>query len=359
MHRSIWLTACAACLVAAAVLTGCAPPKRVGTPLLQPRPAGPEGWRWVPTANVRVRLEGGGSAVKATFTKTGEERRLLALETLPGGRAAEAQALVLRCRLKLEQGTPPRLALVLFDRDGGAWYTLGRAVPAGEEFLEVRLPVARLKEAAFSQDADGKLTQDALTKVWIGLTLDGPARGTWELRDVAFTAEPYRPTQPLRVTGSGPGGWHSGQDSAVRSTLTTSAEGPGGKPCMKYEWTQPGHRHMYAIPLTPMAQDELAGYTALRFTYKASLPKGITHLFVALREANGAQYYTDETAPATADWKTITIPFAALKLGSWSKDANGRLDLEQVASVAIGCHGTAAEPTSKGVIWVTDIELVP
>ncbi len=68
---------------------------------------------------------------------------------------------------------------------------------------------------------------------------------------------------------------------------------------------------------------------------------------------------TDELAPASAEWKTITIPFAKLTLGNWSKDDNERLDLEQIASVAIGCHGTSAGALSKGTVWVAHIEFVP
>lgn len=343
---------------------GCAPVQRGGVapPLA---PSAPTGWKWVPVPNIQAKLSGeyydraGRMAVRAEFAKTGAERRLLALETVPSGKSRDARALILECRLALQQGAAPRLAFVGFDWDDGAWYTLGRPLRPSKEFVEVRLPVSRLKQAAFSQDKDGRFNHDGMRRSWIGLVLDGAAQGVFEVRRVELTSAPYRPAQPLRVTGSGAGAWHPAQDPAVRSTLTTPAEGPDGKPCMKYEWTQPGGRHMYAIPHVSLPDEEAEGYQALRFTYKAILPKGIGHLFVALHEAGGAQYYTDELAPASAEWKTLTIPFARLKLGSWSKDDNGRLDLEQIASVSIGCHGTAADPLSKGTVWVAHIELVP
>ncbi len=318
-----------------------------------------EGWRWVPVTDVRAELSKTPDGVAARFTKTGEERRLLALETTPAGPTADAKAVEMHCRLTLTEGRAARPAVLLFDADGGAWYSVGRTLVPGEEVVEFRLPVTRLKEAGFSQDADGRLTTDALTKTWIGLVFDGPAAGAVEFSGVRFTREPYRPTRPLPLDVATRAAWSVSKDRMVKATLATPKEGPDGKPCMKYEWTQPGHRHMFSIPQLAVGGEELIGYRALRFTYTAKLPAGIEHLFVALQERGGAQYYTDSTAPAAGEWKTITIPLSKLKLGGWSEDANGRLDLGEVTSVAIGCHGTSTEPKSAGLIRVAEIEFLP
>jgi hypothetical protein len=318
-----------------------------------------EGWRWVPVTGVRAELSKTPDGVAARFTKTGGERRLLALETRPAGKAAEAKAIEIRCRLTLTEGQAALPAVLLFDADGGVWYSVGRPLVPGEEAVEVRLPVTRLKEAGFSQDADGKLTTDALAKTWIGLVFDEPAAGAVEFSGVHFTSEPYRPTRPLPLDASVRAAWSVSKDRAVNATLTTPKEGPKGVPCMKYEWTQPGHRHMFSIPQLAVGGEELIGYRALRFTYTAKLPAGIEHLFVALQERGGAQYYTDSTAPEAGEWKTITLPLSKLKLGTWSEDANGRLDLGEVASVAIGCHGTSTEPKSQGLIRVAEVEFLP
>lgn len=367
----------AACLAACLLLAcGCVqrraatPGASTATPLSQPGAALLKRWRWIPAVNVDVDLkampeaDGSAMALRAAFTKEGDERRLVAFETRLEGEAATAKALVLRYRLRVTDGASPRLGLVVFESDGGAWFRTGRPLPQRDQFGEERLSLARLRPAAFSQDPDGALTWNEGTRTWLGLLVDGPAKGVFEVSRAAYTPEPYRPSEPLRITGDGPGVWGQSNDPAVKGTLTTPAEGPDGKPCMKYEFTMPGGRHMYAIARTPARGDEFSAYKALRFTYKAALPPGIGGLFVALQEANGAQYYIDgksegTVAQPTAEWKTITIPFAELKLGQWSKDDNGALDLDQVDAICIGCHGTTSARTGKGAIWVADVLFVP
>jgi len=86
------------------------------------------------------------------------------------------------------------------------------------------------------------------------------------------------------------------------------------------------------------AEAEWGGYRGLQFTYKATLPAGnptLQGLLVSLHERDGSQYYASPAPPPAADWKTMTIPFTSFKLGEWSKDENGRLDVDQIASVSI------------------------
>jgi hypothetical protein len=294
-----------------------------------------------------------------TFTKAGEERRLLALEGQPRCNPTGAQAIALRYRVQLTKGEAPRLAAILFERGGGAWFKVRTNRVTMGDFTEGRLSVASLQPAAFSQDQSGELEWDQVEKVWVGLVFDGEAEGRWEVGQARFTSEPYQPTEPLRITGDGPGQWSVGQDPAVQSTLTTPNEGPDGKPCMKFEFQFPGGRHMYALPSTPMPEAELEGYRALRFTYQATLPEGIQGLLVSLFERNGGQYCADPLPSAQADWTTLTLPFDQFKLGSWSKDANGKLDPEQIGSISIGTHGTASGEGGSGTIRATDIEFVP
>ena len=190
-----------------------------------------ERWRWVRVPHVDVRLEavpgvdGGKMALRATFAKSGDERRFVAFETRLEGDAALAKALVLRYRLTLTEGTAPRLALVVLEGDGGAWFKSGRPLKPGGTFAEARLSVAGLRPAAFSQDRDGTLTWDVKTRTWLGLVVDGPAKGVLEISRARFTPEPYRPTEPLRLTGDGPGVWSQSKDPAVTGTITTPKEG--------------------------------------------------------------------------------------------------------------------------------------
>jgi hypothetical protein len=63
--------------------------------------------------------------------------------------------------------------------------------------------------------------------------------------------------------------------------------------------------------------------------------------------------------PASADWTTITIPFEQFTLGEWTKDPDGKLDLDDVVSVMIGTHGAASGGGGPGLIMACDLEFVP
>jgi hypothetical protein len=311
-----------------------------------------------PLAGVKAEAKRSGEATALTFSKPGEERRFLALEGKVDGDATGAKALALKYRLSLTKGTTPRLAALVFDQSGGSWFKVGPAAQVGE-LTEGRLSVAALQQTGFSESKSGKLEWDKLQKVWVGLVFDGPAEGSFEVREARLTGEAYKPTSVLRITGDGPGKWSVGQDAAVKSTCTTPNEGPGGKACLKYDFTLPGGRHMYAIPSTPMPDAEVEGYRALRFTYKATLPEGIKGLLVMLGERVGCQYYANPMPPASADWTTITIPFEQFTLGEWTKDPDGKLDLDDVVSVMIGTHGAASGGGGPGLIMACDLEFVP
>jgi len=350
MNGKMWLVMGVACAVAASA---------------NAQPSGPaevEGFRLAAVSGVTAKLEraadadGGKPAAKVTFSKAGEERRLLALEALPKGSAADAKALALRYRLNLTKGQPPRLSLMAYEQGGGAWFKVGAAAVTGSVFTDGRLALTSLRQTAFSDDATGRLEWDKLEKVWIGLAIDGPAEGTLEVSQARFTSEPYKPTQPLRIAA---GAWNVAKDKAVDATLTTPNEGPDGKPCMKFEFKFPGGRHMYAIPSVAAPSEELDGYSGLRFTYKATLPEGIKGLLVSLSEQTGGQHYADPPPPSSADWTTITIPFDQFKLAGWAKDDNGKLDVGQIRSVNIGTHGTSSGQGGPGLILVADVQFVP
>ncbi|HUS93105.1 MAG TPA: hypothetical protein VM695_14700, partial [Phycisphaerae bacterium] len=136
-------------------------------------------------------------------------------------------------------------------------------------------------------------------------------------------------------------------------------EGPGGGACVKIDYAFPGGRHMFVVPTVPVGEAELAGYRALRLTYRATVPEGIAGLLVMLIETGGAQYCVEPAPPASEQWRTLTIPLADLRLGRWTKDANARLDLDDVRSVAVGIHGTATPARNRGTIHVAKIEFIP
>jgi hypothetical protein len=125
------------------------------------------------------------------------------------------------------------------------------------------------------------------------------------------------------------------------------------------EFNFSGGRHMYMVPSVNAPAADLGGYSGLELTYRASLPEGIDGLLLMLGEQGGAQYYADPPPPAAADWTTLTVPFSAFRLGSWTQDANGSLDLDRVQSIAVGVHGTAAGEGGPGVLYVTGLRFVP
>ena len=295
------------------------------------------------------------------FAKQAAERRLLALEAPLAKAPGEVKALAVRYTLTMARGEAPRLALVAFEKDGGAWYRVSPTPMAasGIEVAETRLPLAQFSRAAFAHDADDEMQWPQVQRLWLAFALDGSCEGTIDLRGAVLTDQPYRPTKPLIVTDGSPGQWGVSKDPAATAKISTPAEGPGGKPCTRLDYAFPGGRHMYVVPSTPLGEAELEGYKALRFTYKATLPRGIDGLLVMLIERDGTQYYADPAPPAAADWKTVTIPLASFQRGDWSKDENSRLDLNDVGSVAIGLHGTAAETQAKGTLWVADVQFVP
>ncbi|NOZ21917.1 MAG: hypothetical protein GXP25_12615 [Planctomycetes bacterium] len=302
-----------------------------------------------------AKADGESPAVKVTFTKTGDERRLLALEGTLRSNPTGSKVLAVRYRLNLDQGELPRLALVAYGKDGNAWFKVAANPIATGGFQEVRLPLKSLRPAKFSRDEEAELQWDKIEKVWFGLAIDGPAKGTFEVSKALFTSEPYRPTKPLGVKCLDASLWSIGKDPAAKGEITIDAK----EKCARFDFSFPGGRHMYDIPSVRMPEAELEGYKGLRFTYKAQIPKGIHGLLVMLRESDGTQYCAEPPPPASKDWKTVTIPFASFKRGGWSKDENNQLDLDQVSAISIGVHGTTTEKTGKGFIMTKDIQFVP
>jgi hypothetical protein len=298
----------------------------------------------------------GGTVTRLSFRKPGNERRLAALEGRPAGPVADAKALSLRCRLRSQEGTRPQLALVVFETDGGVWYRLsGTPLPANN-IDQVRLPLARsLSRALFATDTDASVRWDQVDRLWIGLLLDGPTSGTFDVVGAAFTNEPFRATRPFPVRGD----WTTAQDPAVKGTIAMPKEAPAGEPCLQYAFEMPGGRHMYAIPRLPVEVDELEGYSALRFSCRAQLPEGINGLLVMLIEADGTQYCADPAPRPAAQWQRFEIPFTQFRRGGWSTDENDRLDLNEVSSVAIGIHGTATPRQASGTLVVADVQFLP
>lgn len=316
--------------------------------------------------------DAGRPAAKLTFDKRGTERRMLALDAKVGGKADGAKALIIRYRGGFAGAVRPRLAAVFFEENGGAWYKIGPECEAGEQFRDGRVAMGALTEAEFSATkrvaevrrggaASAATGPDwgKIRRVWVGVVIDEASKGTLEISGARFTAESYKPTGPLKIPADSAGSWTPGQDKAVKSALTIAHDGPGGRACMKLEFTFPGQRHMYVTPSVRVPAAELEGYTAFRLTYRAMLPNGLKGLLVTLGEREGGQHYIDPPPPPSTEWRTVTVALSDFKQAAWAKDDDGRLTLGQVDRVMIGTHGVATGAGGAGVICVSEIEFVP
>lgn len=301
--------------------------------------------------------DGAVEALGVEFAKTGPERRLLAFEGRPAGGLGWALTVGLRCRITVEGEAVVRPAVILWDKDGGAWYKVGGQPLEANGFADVSLPLSSLQQATFSEDASGRLEADAVERVWVGIVIDGAGKGSFALSRAQFSAEAYRPSQPLRFLFDDPKQWPVAKDGAIQQAeLTTPEEGPQGQRCMKFEFTFPTGRHMYALPALDAPRGEVEGYRALQLTLKAKPPQGIGKVLISIFERDGSQYVVEPVV--SGEWETMTLPFEEFRLGGWSKDENDQLDVGQLYRVSVGCHGTA-QGDGKGLILVCDIAFVP
>ena len=179
----------------------------------------------------------GAPLLRLTFKKTGPERRMVAVQGTPAGPLGTTKALAVSYRLQLDEAATASLTLLAFERDGGVWYRSGPIAPSPDRFVDARLPLPQdFTRAEFATDADGTMHWEQVERVWLGLLLDGPASGFWDLKRAVLTSQPFCPTVPAPVTGK----WSSAADSAVQGTIAQVKDGPGGSSCMKYTFQMPG-----------------------------------------------------------------------------------------------------------------------
>ncbi len=354
-------------------------------------------WRVVPQAGVDAKFlvsgsegsEPNGELPWLFFWHEEDERRLVPLEVSPITGLTGAKALELDYHLRaFEDSATPRPAVVVFDDRGGAWFTLGdqplvarrdeddSVLRSGETtskpgaeleeepesfgfWTSARLPLRSFQRAEFSQADDATPDLDTVDTAWVALLYDGPAKGILVIQQARFTDEPFRPTKPLQIPVDDVGRWSLSKDPAVRGKISTPEAGPGGKPCMRFEFAFPLGRHMFGLPILPLPPAEYDGYSALRFTYRAKLPQGIDDLLVSLFEHGGGQYIADPSPTPTAEWQTVTIPLTSFRLGEWSRDPDAGFDVASIDRLSIGLHRTATGGDGKGSIEVAGIEFVP
>ncbi len=320
------------------------------------------GIRLAPLAGVAATLDRvtpgqGESALRVTFAKAGEERRFVALEMHPAQSMAAYRALALQYRLTAAPPLVARFALMAYERGGGAWFRSGSPLSAGPQARELRFSLQALRQTAFSQDASGQLEWDQVERVWFGFVVDGKGPGSFELARVSLTSEASRASEPISIFKADAAQWSLGADPAVTNKELQVVD-VDGAPCLRLRFRFPGGRHMYCVPAQPIGELDYSAYEGIRFTYRATVPAGVNGLLACVHE-NGGQFVATPPPSATGEWLSVTVPWSAFPLGAWSKDDNGRLDVDAISQVSLGVHGTAAAAGGDGEVLIKAIEVVP
>ncbi len=312
-------------------------------------------WRLEPLPGVRVSFHrtAAGGIGRLAVRKSGGERRMIALANGFRAPAFTGREVVVRLSARLDAGLAARPAVLFFEPSGGVWVRVG-AEPIRNGRQRVGIPLRGLRPAAFSHDDNGKPDWNAIRRVWLGFVIDGAGKAEFELHRAELSNQPYRPTRPAPLLAGRKVTWRIGHDPAV--TATAHAKPPL---LLRVQFHFPGGRHMYMVPSAPVSARDLGAYAGVRITYRAQLPAGIPGLLFMLAEGNGAQYFAAPAPPPSATWRTVVIPFSEFKLGTWTHDPNGKFDPDQVRSVCVGAHGTAAGNGGDGWIEVRTLEAVP
>lgn len=303
--------------------------------------------------------DGKGRVLRVEFEKPGDVRRMVAVTGTVRRDTEGGRVVVLDGELHLVEGQPPRLCAVLFGRDGQRWIRKGVEVLPGGGRGSWSVSVARMQAAAFAETHTGAVAWPTVERVWVGLVFDAPAKGRWDVRAVRFTNEspPALVATPLMQAGAT--GWRLHHDASVKAQLATSEGGPAGQSTMRVTYTFPGGRHMYCTCSLPVSTEQPELYRAVRLTYRASFPAGIAGMLFILAEEGGACYIAEPMPGPSVQWRTVTVPYSALKRATWTPDANSRFDPETLTTVWVGTHGTADGEGGPGRIEVAVIELVP
>lgn len=102
-------------------------------------------------------------------------------------------------------------------------------------------------------------------------------------------------------------------------------------------------------------------YDSINFwSYIPKAAKELVDLSVMLYEEDGSAYIAQHARGLkTTGWQEITIPFSKFFLaGSWTKDENDRLDIDQIKKVSIGIFQPAKFSDNEFTIYVNKIRVV-
>lgn len=163
----------------------------------------------------------------------------------------------------------------------------------------------------------------------------GDHRSTPALATIRLDVTPMEPAQALSLNLALPERW---TDNISANGTMSHAAGPEGGVRFDLRFTAPGDRWAYPFAGFDPPLD-LSGYDGLRLEYRCDTEANDSRVRVQLVEPSGAAYYTEAGFPVKAQWQSATVLFADLAHGSWSPaDANGKLDLDQIAALRVGVN---------------------
>lgn len=305
----------------------------------------------------RLAADQGGPMLSLAFTKESDERRFLALETVPRQPLTEFKALSFSYTFSGDEALVLRPALMLYEKGNGVWFKTGRDVPPVKNLTEKRLSLFAFREAAFSRDESKALEWESVCRVWFGFVIDGKGAGSLKISKVVLTSEPFKPTEAVPLLNPDPGQWSLTADQAVKKEKTAfSAEGRTG---IRFTFSFPGGKHMYFTPAQSVPELDYSAYRGVRIQYRAKVPAGIKGLLVQFHENGGGSFVPADSPSASGEWETVEIAFRDLKLAGWTKDPNGTLDVDMLKSISIGAHGVASGSGGDGEIIIGAVDLVP
>ena len=301
--------------------------------------------------------EAGGPLWRIVFTKKGSERRFVPLAIEAPAAMPAFKALEVTVAANADEAVAIRPAIMFFDKNGDAWYRYGTPVGTDGKAATLRMNLVSLRRTNFSSGAGNELDWSGLSHFWVGFLADGEGAGRVELSNASLTSRPYVPTAPLEIALLPIQKWSLGIDKAATQSTAMVKDGDVDVPTVSFRF--PLNRHMFVTPVMPLPEAEYASYKGLRLTYKAKVPAGIKGLLIMLGEGGGS-FYTTVAVPPSAEWRSIDLPFDSFMMASWSKKPSGSdLDVSNIKSITIGCHGSATGDNGEGEIAVKKLELMP
>ena len=161
--------------------------------------------------------------------------------------------------------------------------------------------------------------------------------------------------------GKGTGGqapWSCSSAAHSPTTISVDAEaGPEGTAAAVLAFEFVSGKYNYNWADVKLGTVDPVGTVAVRLTYKTDVPAGFPGLSLMLRESSGGCYWFPRGLPLSPGrFTTQTVPLSKLTVPAWSKDANGKLDIELISEV---CIGLETGNSGKGRVFIAEVHLVP